>query len=77
MLQTRQNESAERAIATRVPSGMNAAVTEMSRLGQLPYDPHEITRPVLVIQGEWDAVAPPAAGMWLYSRLGSALNDSS
>ena len=59
--------------SVRVPSGMNAAVTEMSRLGQLPYDPHAITRPVLVIQGEWDAVAPPAAGMWLYERLGSAL----
>ncbi len=59
--------------SVRVPSGMIAAVAEMSHFGRVPYDPHQITRPVLVIQGEWDAVAPPAAGMWLYKRLGSAL----
>jgi pimeloyl-ACP methyl ester carboxylesterase/heme-degrading monooxygenase HmoA len=59
--------------SVRVPAGISAAADDMSRLGQLPYDPQKISVPVLVIQGEWDAVAPPVAGMWLYDRLGSAL----
>lgn len=59
--------------SVRVPAGMNAAADEMSRVGQLPYDPQKISMPVLVIHGEWDAVAPPAGGMWLYERLRSAL----
>ena len=59
--------------SVRVPAGMNAAFDDMERLGQLPYDPKRITTPVLVIQGEWDAVAPVSAGLWLYNRLGSPL----
>ena len=59
--------------SVRVPAGMNAAYDDMERLGQLPYDPKRVTTPVLVIQGEWDAVAPPSAGLWLFDRLGSPL----
>ncbi len=59
--------------SVRVPSGMLAAVDAMHRSGQLPYDPSRISAPTLVIQGEWDAVAPPAAGLWVYERLGAAL----
>lgn len=67
-------QSANRNPASvRIPTGMFAAVADMRRLGRLPYDPHKITTPVLLIQGEWDAVSPPAAGLWLYERLGSPL----
>ena len=59
--------------SVRVPTGMFAAFADMSRYGRLPYDPRKIATPVLVIQGEWDAVAPPAAGLWLYGRFASAL----
>lgn len=57
----------------RVPTGMFAAFAEMRRYGRLPYDPHNITTPLLLIQGEWDAVAPPAAGVGLYERFASPL----
>ena len=67
-------QSANRNPASvRIPTGLFAAFADMRRLGQLPYDPHKITTPVLLIQGEWDAVSPPAAGLWLYERLGSPL----
>lgn len=59
--------------SVRVPTGMFAAFAEMSRYGRLPYDPHKIATPLLLIQGEWDAVAPPAAGLWLYERFASTL----
>jgi len=59
--------------SVRVPAGMVAAAAEMHRLGQLPYEPDKVTVPVLVVQGEWDGVAPPAAGLWLYERLASPL----
>jgi heme-degrading monooxygenase HmoA len=59
--------------SVRIPAGLMAAANDMDRLGQLPYDPQQITVPVLVIQGEWDEVAPPAAGLWIYQRLASPL----
>ena len=59
--------------SVRVPTGMFAAFAEMNRYGRLPYDPHQITTPLLLIQGEWDAVAPPAAGVWLYERFAAPL----
>ena len=59
--------------SVRVPTGMFAAFAQMRQYERLPYDPHRITTPVLLIQGEWDAVSPPAAGVWLYERLGSPL----
>ena len=37
--------------SVRVPTGMFAAFAEMSRYGRLPYDPHNITTPLLLIQG--------------------------
>ena len=67
-------ESVQRQPASvRVPAGMSAAADEMDRRGQLPYDPRQITVPALVIQGEWDSVAPVSAGAWLFSQLGSPL----
>jgi pimeloyl-ACP methyl ester carboxylesterase/heme-degrading monooxygenase HmoA len=59
--------------SVRVPAGMTAAYHDMQRAGRLPYDPQRITVPVLVIQGEWDVVSPPAAGLWLFERLGTPL----
>ena len=55
--------------SVRVPAGMLAAVVEMSRRGTLPYDPGRIMTPTLVIQGEWDAVAPPSQGLWLFEHI--------
>ena len=59
--------------SVRVPSGMIAALRQMRRSGQLPYEPDKINAPVLVIQGEWDATSPPAAGLWIYQHLASAV----
>ena len=59
--------------SVRVPSGMFAAFGEMHRYGRLPYDPHNIKTPLLLIQGEWDHVSPPAGGVWLYERFASPL----
>jgi pimeloyl-ACP methyl ester carboxylesterase len=59
--------------SVRVPAGLTAAYEEMLRSGRLPYDPNNITVPTLIIQGEWDAVAPPAAGLWIYKHLASPL----
>jgi pimeloyl-ACP methyl ester carboxylesterase len=72
-LATDPQSSSRNPPAVRVPTGMIAAFVEMHRNGRLPYDPHNITTPVLIIQGEWDAVSPPAAGMWVYERLASPL----
>jgi pimeloyl-ACP methyl ester carboxylesterase len=67
-------ESGNRQPASvRVPAGMAAAFADMERRGQLPYDPKQIVVPVLVIQGEWDSVAPISAGERLFSELGSPL----
>ncbi|HEY0682301.1 MAG TPA: alpha/beta fold hydrolase [Steroidobacter sp.] len=67
-------QSATRVPASvRVPAGMVAALDELDKTGKLPYDPARITTPTLVIQGEWDAVTPPAQGMWLFERLGAPL----
>ena len=57
--------------SVRVPAGMRAAFAEMSRSGRLPYNPDRITVPVLVIVGDWDEVAPPAEGLWLFEHLAS------
>jgi pimeloyl-ACP methyl ester carboxylesterase len=57
--------------SVRVPAGMMAAVDEMNQTRKLPYDPGKITSPTLVIQGEWDAVAPPSSGLWLFERIGA------
>jgi pimeloyl-ACP methyl ester carboxylesterase len=57
--------------SVRVPAGMSAAIAEMKRLGTLPYDPARVVTPTLVIQGEWDAVAPPSRALWLFEHLGS------
>jgi pimeloyl-ACP methyl ester carboxylesterase/heme-degrading monooxygenase HmoA len=59
--------------SVRVPAGMTAAYHDLQRHGRLPYDPGRITMPVLVIQGEWDLVSPPAAGLWLFEQLGTPL----
>jgi pimeloyl-ACP methyl ester carboxylesterase len=72
-LATDRHSGDRQPASVRVPAGLAAAVHDMKRLGQLPYDPKQVTTPVLVIQGEWDAVAPPSAGLWLFDRLGSPL----
>jgi pimeloyl-ACP methyl ester carboxylesterase len=63
--------NARHPASVRVPAGMMAAVDEMNRTGKLPYDPEKITSPTLIIQGEWDAVAPPSTGLWLFERIGA------
>jgi len=63
--------SARHPASVRVPAGMVAAVDEMNRTGKLPYDPEKITSPTLIVQGEWDAVAPPSKGLWLFERIGA------
>jgi pimeloyl-ACP methyl ester carboxylesterase len=65
------HSNARHPASVRVPAGMMAAVDEMNRTGKLPYDPEKITSPTLVIQGEWDAVAPPLTGLWLFERIGA------
>lgn len=66
--------SAQRAPpSVRVPGGMSAAVDDVRRTGRLPYDPARLLRPTLIIQGEWDAVSPPAEGLWIFERLGAPL----
>lgn len=63
--------NARHPASVRVPAGMIAAFDEMNRTGKLPYDPEKITSPTLIIQGEWDAVAPPSTGLWLFERIGA------
>ena len=72
-LATDPHSADRRPASVRVPAGMAAAYDDMERLGQLPYDPMGVTTPTLIVQGEWDAVAPPSAGLWLFDRLGSPL----
>jgi pimeloyl-ACP methyl ester carboxylesterase len=59
--------------SVRVPTGMVAASANVKRLGQLPYEPSRVIVPTLVIVGDWDAVAPPTQGLWLFERLGAPL----
>ena len=59
--------------SVRVPSGLSAAIGDIARTGRLPYEPEKIDRPTLVIQGEWDAVTPPAEGLRVFERLASPL----
>lgn len=67
-------ESGNRQLAAvRVPAGMVAASADLKHRGQLPYDPGQIMAPALVLQGEWDSVAPISAGEWLFSHLGSPI----
>lgn len=72
-LATDPQSSSRTPPAVRVPAGFFASFAEMNRSGRLPYDPGKITTPTLVIQGEWDAVAPPASGLWVYERLAAPL----
>ena len=66
--------SGERQPASvRVPAGMSAALDAMNASNKLPYDPAQVTRPTLLIQGEWDAVSPPADAMWIFQRLAAPL----
>jgi pimeloyl-ACP methyl ester carboxylesterase len=59
--------------SVRVPAGLAAALEDMDRRGLLPYDPKQISVPVLVIQGEWDSVAPVSSALRLFTQLGSPL----
>lgn len=72
-LATDPQSSSRTPPAVRVPAGFFASFAAMNRSGSLPYDPGKIKTPTLVIQGEWDAVAPPASGLWVYERLASPL----
>jgi pimeloyl-ACP methyl ester carboxylesterase len=36
------------------------------------FDPRQVTRPVLIVQGGQDRIAPPSHGMWLARRIPSA-----
>jgi pimeloyl-ACP methyl ester carboxylesterase/heme-degrading monooxygenase HmoA len=59
--------------SVRVPAGMTVAYELMLRQGRLPYDPAQITSPVLLIRGEWDEVAPLPGNERLFEQLGSPL----
>jgi pimeloyl-ACP methyl ester carboxylesterase len=72
-LKTDSRSATRNPPSVRVPSGMEAAIDEMYRKGEPPYDPAKIVTPVLVIGGEWDIAAPPEAGLWLYQHLASPL----
>jgi pimeloyl-ACP methyl ester carboxylesterase len=72
-LATDPQSSSRNPPAVRVPAGFFASFAAMNRSGRLPYDPGKITTPTLVIQGEWDAVSPPASGLWVYERLAAPL----
>jgi pimeloyl-ACP methyl ester carboxylesterase len=72
-LETDAHSHERQPVSVRVPAGMFAAVDQMERLGQLPYDPKQVTTPTLVILGEWDAVASLAGDEWLFHQLGSPL----
>lgn len=61
------------ARGVHVPSGMNAAFSEMNRSGRLPYAPERVHCPTLVIVGEWDEVAPPSQAFRLFRDLGAPL----
>jgi len=56
----------------RVPSGLMRAVHALGISGQLPYAPERLHCPTLLIQGEWDAVSPPAATARVFERVAAS-----
>lgn len=72
-LATDSKSNTRQPASVRVPAGMRAALKELNDSGKLPYDPAHITTPILIIQGEWDAVTPPSQGLWLFEHFASPL----
>ena len=57
--------------SVRVPNGPVADI-ERAWAGTLPYDPAEITSPILLVRGEWDTVCNAADFEWLKRRFANA-----
>lgn len=55
----------------RAPNGVVLDAMRYWGSGKPVWQPERVTMPTLVIQGEWDAEAPPAMGMVLFTKLTS------
>jgi len=53
----------------RAPNGVVLDTMRFWASGKPRWSPEQISVPTLVIQGEWDAEAPPAMGMALFNHL--------
>jgi pimeloyl-ACP methyl ester carboxylesterase len=53
----------------RAPNGVVVDTMRYWAAGKPRWTPERLSVPALVIQGEWDAEAPPAMGMALFNRL--------
>ncbi|MFD2234373.1 alpha/beta hydrolase [Phaeospirillum tilakii] len=53
----------------RAPNGVVLDTMRFWASGKPRWNPEQLSVPTLVIQGEWDAEAPPAMGMALFNRL--------
>ncbi len=53
----------------RAPNGVVLDTMRFWASGKPRWNPERISVPALVIQGEWDAEAPPAMGMKLFNQL--------
>jgi len=53
----------------RAPNGVVVDTMRSWAVGKPRWTPEQISVPTLVIQGEWDAEAPPAMGMALFNHL--------
>jgi pimeloyl-ACP methyl ester carboxylesterase len=55
--------------SVRAPNGVVADTLRYWAAGKPRWDPSRVTAPTLVVQGEWDAEAPPAMGQALFAKL--------
>jgi pimeloyl-ACP methyl ester carboxylesterase len=53
----------------RAPNGVIADAVRFWAAGKPRWEPSRISVPTLVVQGEWDAEAPPAMGQAVFNRL--------
>jgi alpha-beta hydrolase superfamily lysophospholipase len=56
----------------RAPNGVVLDTMRFWASGKPRWNPEKVTAPTLVIQGEWDAEAPPAMGMAMFNQLTGA-----
>ncbi|CAA7611511.1 Hydrolase or acyltransferase [Candidatus Terasakiella magnetica] len=70
MKATLESDSAPAVGGTvRAPNGVVLDTMRFWASGKPRWNPERISMPTLVIQGEWDAEAPPAMGMALFNKL--------
>jgi pimeloyl-ACP methyl ester carboxylesterase len=56
--------------AVRIPNGPQADIMAAAS-GELPYDPHRVVAPTLIVRGAWDNLCRDADAAWLLNALGA------